>query len=106
LSLGGERLAGNELGCCGLSHPCRFTNASIATGAYGGMQPLDTGQSLYRPIFSPMTIARLRSLASLMPIAAACGYAHLLRREGAPRGVHDRARLGIHTLHPSMSFYS
>jgi hypothetical protein len=30
--------------------------ASTANGAYGGMQPFDTGQVHYRPICSPMAI--------------------------------------------------
>ena len=42
---------------------CRFTISGTHTGTYGGVQPFDTGQSLYNPIFSPMAIARLRCLA-------------------------------------------
>src|SRR5262245_12828162 len=37
----------------------RFTISGTHTGTYGIMQPFDIGQSLYKPIFSPMAIARL-----------------------------------------------
>src|SRR5690606_9653275 len=45
------------------SFSLRLTISSTHTGTYGGMQPLETGQSLYRPICLPMAIARLRCLA-------------------------------------------
>jgi len=68
--IGGERLAEDNSGCCGLSHPFHSTIASTATGTYVGMRPFATGQSLYTPIFPPVTIARMRCTAWWMPIVA------------------------------------
>ena len=52
----------SEQSCRGLPHPFRFTIASTHTGTYGGVQPFETGQSRYRPIFSPMAIARVAAM--------------------------------------------
>lgn len=54
------------------SHPFRLTNTSTHTGTYGGVQPLDTGQSLYRPIFSPNANAKTATAAGICP--ASNGY--------------------------------